>query len=125
MRAIILAGALGAAITTAATARPPEGADPALEPFYRSLTVPEGNDAFSGVECCSVADCRPVQIRQRGEHWQAFISAAVFPADQHPPDDWVNVPDSVIIRNVFNEQGEPVACWYGGRVRCFLLGPET
>ena len=44
----------------AAHAEPPANADPALAPWFHSLTQPD-----TGYLCCSVADCRPVKTRQK------------------------------------------------------------
>ena len=42
----------------ASDAAPPENADPNLAPWFESLKQPG-----SGVSCCSIADCRPVEYR--------------------------------------------------------------
>lgn len=109
-----------------ALGRPPAGADPALAPFYRSLTVPAG--PLKGQSCCDVADCRPVPARAKEGHWEVFIDRKTFPDDGyqgHAPNDWVVVPDDRIIRDVENVASEPIACWYNNEVRCVLLGPQT
>ena len=109
-----------------AAARPPEGADPALAPFYRSLTVPDG--PLKGQSCCDVADCRPVPIRGKDGHWEVYIDSKTFPDDGYQgraPNDWVVIPDDRIIRNVRNDAGDTIVCWYNAEVRCALLGPQT
>lgn len=97
-------------------AEPPEGADASLAPFYRSLKVP-GSEA----SCCDVADCRPVVVRWHGGKLWAFIGGQFH----DPPNTWVEVPEAVMIRGVANQQGEPVLCFYMGRVRCFLDGGQS
>lgn len=56
--AVLLVIGLGLSATTAAVAAPPENADPALAPWFRSLAQPD-----TGISCCSLADCRPVTAR--------------------------------------------------------------
>jgi hypothetical protein len=52
---LALFAVLGIGATVAA---PPENADPALHGWFESLKQPG-----SGVSCCSIADCRPVEYR--------------------------------------------------------------
>src|SRR5262249_12775911 len=98
--------------------------------WYRSLKVPgDMGDSLAGSSCCTGPndpnpDCRNVEVRVRDGHWEAFIDSVTFPdvviADKpgwtqpllgHAPNDWVPVPDNVIIRRD-NPTGRPVACWY-------------
>lgn len=103
--------------TTAAMCAPPEGADPALAPYYQSLQQPG-----TGYLCCSLADCRNVETRDRDGHVEVFISAKQF---YHGPDDWVIVPDAVVLRGKENPTGQPIACFLAGEVRCFVPGTGT
>jgi hypothetical protein len=86
-----------------------------LAPWFQSLGQPE-----TGYPCCSIADCRTVQSRARGDHFEVFIDRKSFGADA--PDAWVAVPPENILRRKDNPLGEPVACWYAHQVRCFVQG---
>ena len=108
---ILLALTAGSAI-----AAPPENADPALAPWFRSLNQPG-----TGYNCCSMADCRPVRTRDRNGKIEAFIARETF---RDGTDQWVIVPEEVIIRGIENPVGEPVLCYLGGMVRCFVQGAQ-
>ena len=99
-------------------AAPPPGSDGALAPWYRSLAQPE-----TGNGCCSIADCRTVQYRGAGNHFEAFIDRKSF--GETAPNAWVAVPPEHVLRRRDNPTGEAVACWYNGEVRCFVAGVET
>ena len=58
-------------------AEPPADADPALRPWFESLKQPG-----TGVSCCSISDCRPVQYRLVPEGYEALVGSL-----------WVHVPD--------------------------------
>src|SRR5262249_38392205 len=62
------AGFLVGCYASPSWADPPDGADPALAPWFRSLTQPGTHQP-----CCSLADCRTVQYRIVGDHFQAYI----------------------------------------------------
>jgi len=92
-------------------AEPPEGADPALRPWFESLKQPG-----TGVSCCSISDCRPVQYRLVPEGYEALVGSI-----------WVHVPDDRVLRNQKNPVGRAVLCRSpaSGRIYCFVPGPET
>lgn len=85
--ALVLFGLL--VLIIIAHAEPPANADPALAPWFHSLTQPD-----TGYLCCSVADCRPVKTRQKDGHIEAFIDNVQFKTG---PNDWVRVPENVIL----------------------------
>src|SRR5215212_9154635 len=58
-------------------AEPPTNADPALRPWFESLKQPG-----TGVSCCSISDCRPVQYRLASDGYEALIDSG-----------WVRVPE--------------------------------
>ncbi len=91
-------------------AAPPPDADPALAPWFNSLRQPG-----SGISCCSIADCRPVDYRTVGDHYEAFIDG-----------EWRKVPPDKVLTRVDNPTGRAVVCWtkYSG-IMCFVLGPQT
>ena len=110
---VLAAGSLGCHGVSAA---PPEGADPALAPWFKSLVQPQ-----TGLSCCGIADCRPVPYRIQGTHFQAYIGGA-FPRWSRAPYDWVEVPDENVLHRHDNPTGEGVACWRNGQVICFIEG---
>lgn len=100
-------------------AEPPPGAhDPVLGKWFQSLQQPG-----TGWMCCSISDCRNVTTRIRGGHIEAFVDRKSFGAAA--PDDWVVVPENVMIRGKENPTGEPTLCFYGGQVRCFVDASGT
>ena len=111
--AVLLVGAL-------CYARPPENADPALAPWYQSLTSPDG------FPCCSESDCRPVKARQVDGHWEVFIDKKSFSEpNAEGTDQWEAVPPEAILEHEPNPTGSAVACWYAGAVRCFVRPAEV
>ena len=110
----VIAAAVVFAVGSALGA-PPPGApgDPALAGWYRSLTD------YRGIGCCSEADCREVSYRMHGAAFEIFVDRKTFGRDA--PDDWVEVPAHAILPRE-NPTGVGVACYYGGRVHCFVQG---
>jgi hypothetical protein len=108
---VVLAG-------TDAVGFPPSNADPAQAQWYESLTVPHSQRS-----CCSVSDCRPVNARLRGDHWQAFIGKQAF--GQSAPDAWVDVPPAHVLDHEPNPTGSAVACWFSGEILCFVRPAEV
>jgi hypothetical protein len=100
-------------------AAPPEGADPALAPWFKDLRQPETNRP-----CCDMADCRTVEYRIFGDHFQAFIGRE-FPRWTNPPQAWVDVPNASVLHRRDNPTGEGIACWFQGQVVCFIEGNGT
>ena len=111
IRTLLLAGAL---LTLSAMqpgrAAPPDTADPALAPWFQSLKQPG-----TRVGCCSVADCRPVDSRIVGDHYEALIGGR-----------WTEVPPERVLEHEPNPVGRAVACWtpqYG--ILCFVRPTEA
>ncbi|MSO99671.1 MAG: hypothetical protein EXR07_01280 [Acetobacteraceae bacterium] len=100
-------------------AAPPERADPALAPWFKSLRQPQTNEP-----CCDMSDCRTVRYRIAGDHFQAFIGSQ-FPRWQNAPHAWVDVPNANVLRRRDNPVGEGIACWFRGQVICFVEGDST
>ncbi len=115
---IIVAGLIGG-YCMPTPAEPPEGADPAFAPWFRSLRQPRTNQS-----CCDMADCRTVQYRTAGDHFQAFIGNE-FPRWSNAPNAWVDVPNENVLHRLDNPTGEGIACWFEGRVLCFIEGNGT
>lgn len=109
MRCLLLS-LLGLLATGAALARPPPNADPALHTWYDGLRVPH-----SRMSCCSVSDCRTVEYRTRGDHYEAFVEGR-----------WISIPPDKILQRTDNPTGHAVLCWTPALgVMCFVRGPET
>jgi hypothetical protein len=105
-----------ALVAAAAAAHPPADADPALAPWFNSLHTD------TGASCCSLADCRPVEYRISGDHYEALIGKQF---EVNPPI-WVRVPPSRILKKTDNPLGRAVACWrpYTG-ILCFVLPSQV
>ena len=99
-----------------AEAAPPERSNPALAPWFKNLQQPQTNQP-----CCDMADCRTVQYRIVGDHFQAFIGGD-FPRWTNAPHAWVDVPNANVLLHRDNPTGEGVACWHDGQVVCFVAG---
>lgn len=97
--------------------------------WYRGLAIPDG--PMAGALCCTNTDCRPVAVRVRDGHWEAFIDSATFPdrfnspLEGNAPNDWVAVPEQAILHGKSNPIGEPVVCFYNRVIRCFVEGTGT
>jgi hypothetical protein len=98
---------------TAAPAAPPAGADPnsPIGQWFQSLKQPG-----SGVSCCSVADCRPVDYRIGAEGYEAMLDGS-----------WVHVPDQRVLRNQANPTARAVLCRspISGAILCFVPASEA
>lgn len=112
MREVILGLLCAAAFAVgAAWGDPPPGEPGPYADWFKSLRVPNGT-----VPCCSVADCRHVQYRTAGDHYEAYVDNATFPG---AGDGWIAVPKEAVMPRA-NPTGEAVMCWWGGQVRCFV-----
>ena len=115
---VIVAGVIGGYCMPLG-AEPPDGADPALAPWFKSLRQPGTNQS-----CCDMTDCRMVQYRKAGDHFQAFIGDD-FPRWSNVPHAWVDVPNANVLHRRDNPTGEGIACWFQGQVLCFIEGNGT
>lgn len=66
-----------------------------------------------GGSCCNMQDCEHHPTRIVGDHYEVLIKG-----------EWRVVPEDAILR-IPNPTGEPVACWYGNAVRCFVPASAT
>lgn len=97
-------------LAATAYAKPPEGADPALAPWYQSLRTPDGN-----MGCCSIADCRPTDYRQTRDGYEVLID-----------DRWLAVPPEKILERISNPTGRAVVCYTPALgILCFVRPAET
>lgn len=93
-----------------ARAAPPEGADQRLAPWFNSLRQPG-----TGVSCCSIADCRPVDYRFTSKGYEVFVG-----------EQWRPVPQEKILQGYDNPTGRAVVCWTPALgVLCFVRDFET
>jgi hypothetical protein len=110
MRTIRFVFAATLLLIASAFGRPPENADPALAPWFQSLSVPG-----TGISCCSIADCRPTEYRTVEDHYEALIE-----------DKWIAIPRHKILQRTDNPLGRAVVCWTRERgIMCFVRGTET
>jgi hypothetical protein len=108
-RPLIVAAVL-AVFAASADARPPPNPDPALAPWFESLRQPD-----SGASCCSTSDCRPVDFRTSGDHYEVFLQ-----------NRWMEVPQHAILHRLDNPTGRAVVCWTPVvGIMCFVPGPQT
>ena len=98
-------------LTARGDAAPPENADPALAPWFESLKQPG-----SGVSCCSIADCRPVEYRLAAGGYEALLDAR-----------WVHVPENRILHRTANPLARAMVCRspISGTILCFVPASET
>ncbi|HUA76496.1 MAG TPA: hypothetical protein VMA86_02420 [Acetobacteraceae bacterium] len=118
MRSAVAGVLLALLMANGAAAAPPLGADPEspLGHWYNSLEQPH-----SGISCCSLADCRPVQEKLGANHYWVFIGKQF----EKSPNIWIEVPDDEVL-HVHNDAGQPVACWApASGILCFVPGPEA
>ena len=91
-------------------AAPPPDADPALAPWFNSLRQP-----WTNALCCSIADCRPVDLRLNDGHYEALIEG-----------EWRRVPDHLILNRNDNPTGRAIVCWTPQvGILCFVRAPES
>jgi len=115
---IAIAGTLALLLIAAlAHARPPENADPAFAPWFQSLR------ASNGGLCCSQSDCRPVEYRLAGDHYEVLIGKQY--GDEVTPH-WEEVPAESVLNKTDNPTGRAIACWLPyTKVLCFVRPSET
>lgn len=113
VRVLALLPFAAAMLAGPALGAPPEGMlpDPEIGTWYRSLRDKRG------LSCCDEADCRPVPYRAMAGRMEVFIGRSTFgPA---APETWMRVPpEAMLLRE--NPTGTAIACYYGGRIACFV-----
>lgn len=108
-----------------ARSAPPDGADPALAPWFEGLRQPG-----TGMSCCSEADCREVDYRETPGGYEVWITdpaAAVLKgAKAGIAGYWVPVPKDKVLQGKDNPTGRGVVCWTPALgVLCFVRGTEA
>lgn len=107
-------------IVSFAFGEPPAGVDlnSPIAKWFQSLTAPDGT------LCCSISDCRPADIRQTEEGYEAFIDKREFPAVLESL--WVKIPPEKILQRTENPVGRAVVCYTPALgVLCFVREPEA
>jgi len=94
-----------------ACAQPPENPDPALHEWFESLKEPG-----TGIPCCSIADCRPVDYRLAADGYEAFLDSA-----------WVPVPGRRVLHGQSNPTGHAILCRspVSLAIMCFIPDSQT
>ncbi|MEW6767961.1 MAG: hypothetical protein AB1342_08015 [Pseudomonadota bacterium] len=117
MRTILTAATAFVLFSIPTFALPPDNADPAMAPWFKSLRQPE-----TGAECCSISDCRPAEVRHDNQGYEVRIDqswniSAVF---------WLRVPAERILENRDNPTGKAVLCFTPeAGILCFVPPPES
>jgi hypothetical protein len=133
MRTSLIAGVL-VTLSSAVSAAPPIGADPALAPWYRSLDRPDF-PPHSGMPCCGQdTDCREldeqdVKIDADGNYEFFTRRGETVSTFRDGRNMWVKVPTNKI-GNRENPTGHDVACWAAigpgdGFVYCFFPAAKS
>ena len=100
------------------TAAPP-GADPngAVGQWVRTLKD------WRGAGCCDLSDCRPVDVRYADDGRPEVWIDERFPG--RASGGWVPVPDQVLEGTTAKGEAPDTrswACWYAGKLMCFIAG---
>lgn len=117
MRSLRLAAAAFVLSGVTVHAAPPDNADPALAPWFKSLRQP-----ITGAECCSISDCRPAEVRRDGQGYEVQVDqkwnvSTVF---------WLRVPAERILDQRTNPTGKAVLCYTPeAGILCFVPPPES
>jgi hypothetical protein len=104
-----------------AVAAPPANPDLRLAPWFKSLTRPWWPGSGATVKCCDIADCRVTDFRSMEGHYEVMIDER-FPGVHGAW--WQRVPTEAVLEHKDNPTGGAVACWYEGKVLCFVRPEE-
>ena len=87
-----------------------------LQEAAPSQTIAYRIQPGTGIPCCSIADCRPVEYRLATDGYEALLDAR-----------WVRVPDDKILRGMSNPLARGVVCRspISGTILCFVPANET
>ena len=89
----------------------PEQANPELHGWFESLKQPG-----SGISCCSIADCLPVDYKMETDGYEALIETR-----------WVRIPGDKVLHGKPNPTGRAILCRspISGTILCFVPAGET
>jgi hypothetical protein len=92
-------------------AAPLEQANPELHGWFESLKQPG-----SGISCCSIADCLPVDYKMETDGYEALVEAR-----------WVRIPGDKVLHGKPNPTGRAILCRspISGTILCFVPAGET
>lgn len=114
---LVLCGAIIGVARLCWGAAPPN-ADPGLAPWFQSLQRPD-----DGGSCCDVADCRQVDYRTAGDHYEVWIDKKDFPVVESV---WVPVPSDKILKRADNPTGRAIVCFTPAMgVMCFVKASQA
>ena len=94
-------------------APPPSGSEQAEILLPHRAWVKNLENPLTKQRCCDLSDCRVVTARIKNSHFEAFIGQDIF--GRGAPNEWVSVPDEIVIHDGSNPVGLPVACWRASR----------
>lgn len=98
-------------------ALPPDNADPSLAPWFKSLKQPG-----TGAECCSIADCRPAEVRRDSQGYEVKIDQKWHVSSTF----WLRVPAERILDEHTNPTGSAVLCYTPeAGILCFVPPPDS
>lgn len=112
---IMLAAALWGLFAGISRAHAHDARQPNLDGWYSSLKRP-GVSPYSGQgtqSCCSKEDCHETDAEMRGTHWWAKLGRLHKDEGGHLDwvlEDWVPVPDNVVLQKQSNPTGNAVIC---------------
>ena len=102
---------------TSLHAQPPDNADPSLAPWFKGLKQPG-----TGAECCSIADCRAVEVRGDGEGYEVKVDHKWHISSAF----WLRVPTERILNESSNPTGGAVLCYTPeAGILCFVPPPDS
>ena len=89
----------------------PENTNSELHGWFESLKQPG-----SGISCCSIADCLPVDYKMEGDGYEALIETR-----------WVRIPGDKVLHGKPNPTGRAILCRspISGTILCFVPAGET
>src|SRR6201987_3380748 len=112
-----IAIAAGLALSPVVVAAPPDSPDPALAPWFESLTQPG-----TGASCCSIADCRTVEFRQDRDGYEGLIGGRWNVSVPF----WLRAPPHRIINRIDNPTNRAVVCYTPeAGILCFVRPSES
>jgi hypothetical protein len=90
----------------------------------RAALIRRGPDNERRGQRCARSEMGPtLKARIQKDHWQAFIDQHTF--GQSAPNTWIDVPPAHILDHEPNPTGSAVACWFSGKILCFIRPAET
>jgi hypothetical protein len=97
-----------------------DAAHPEEDMWYQGLSRRDGMTTYN---CCNRQDCKPATYRLDRGNVEAFVDTKTF--GPTAPNDWVLVPQAIILPQHDNPTGEGVACWHNGQLVCFVPSNGT